>query len=237
MTWIVVIALAVATFAIAAFAFRIRKGLWTSLAAVLGFGLAGYALQASPDLPAVPRSAAADVGQQEFDIVDARREFVALGERSGSTMLVTSDAMARRGRFAEAAQMLAGVTREDPDDFEAWLAQAIALTEHADGNLSQASLYAFQRAAAANPENLAPGYFLGVGLVRQGRLMEARQVWQQTLDEAPNDAEGRAGLLDRLGRLDAILSAMQAQMEARQHTPQEALQQEQGDGSGDGTTE
>ncbi len=210
MTWIAVIGLAIVTFAIAAFGFRLAKGLWTSLAAALGFGLAGYALQASPELPSAPKAAVEAASEQEFDVVEARREFVSQGDRSASEMLVVSDAMARRGRYAEAAQMLEGVTRQDPQDFEAWLAQAIALTEHADGALSQASLYAFQRASAVKPDNLAPGYFLGVSLVRQGRLMEARQVWRETLEGAPEDAEGRAGMEDRLARLDAMLGAMQA---------------------------
>lgn len=210
MTWVAVIALAVIVFAIAAFGFRLSKGLWTSFAAALGFGLAGYALQASPDMPAAPKSAAVDADELEFDIVEARREFVAQRDRSGSEMLVVSDAMARRGRYEDAAQMLEGVTRENPQDFEAWLAQAIALAEHADGALTQASLYAFQQAANVKPGNLAPGYFLGVSLVRQGRLMEARQVWRETLESAPADAEGRAGMEDRLARLDAMLGAMQA---------------------------
>ncbi len=40
--------------------------------------------------------------------------------------------------------------------------------------------------------------------------MEARQVWSETLENAPADAEGRAGVADRLARLDAMLGAMQA---------------------------
>ena len=210
MTWAVVIALALIAFAIAVFGFGISRRLWTSLAAVLGFGLAGYALQASPELPSSPTSAADLAGGQAFDIVAARQEFVAQSDKSGSNMLITSDAWARRGRYAEAAQMLAGVTRENPQDFEAWLAQGIVLTEHAGGSLTQASLYAFQRASNLNPDHLAPGYFLGFSLVRQGRLMEARQVWSDALDNAPDDAEGRAGLENRLARLDGILAAMRA---------------------------
>lgn len=210
MTWIAVIGLAVLSFAGAALMFRLDKALWTSLSAALGFGLAGYALQASPDMPSAPKSAAVNMDELEFDVVSARREFVAQGDRSGSEMLVVSDAMARRGRYAEAAQMLAGVTRENPQDFEAWLAQAVALTEHADGALTQASLYSFQRASAVKPDHLAPGYFLGVSLLRQGRLMEARQVWRETLESAGENAEGRAGMEDRLARLDAMLGAMQS---------------------------
>ncbi len=210
MTWIAVIVLAVAAFAIAAFFFKLSRGLWTSLAAALGFGLAGYALQASPEMPASPTTSANLSGEQEFDIVEARQEFVGQADKSGSNVLITSDAWARRGRYAEAAQMLAGVTRANPRDFEAWLAQGIVLTEHADGALTQASLYAFQQAANLKPEHLAPGYFLGVSLVRQGRLMEARQIWRDTLESAPEDAEGRAGMEDRLARLDSMLGAIQA---------------------------
>ena len=65
MTWLAVIALAAVVFAIAAFGFGLFRGLWSSLAAALGFGLAGYAMQASPDLPAAPKSAIADSSVQE----------------------------------------------------------------------------------------------------------------------------------------------------------------------------
>ena len=51
-----------------------------------------------------------------------------------------------------------------------------------------------QFAANAKPDSLAPGYFLGVSLVRQGRLMEARQVWIDTLATGPEDAAGRAAM-------------------------------------------
>ena len=205
MTWVMVIILAVVAFAIAVYAFKLGKNLWTSLAAALGFGLAGYAIQASPDLPSAPKSAAESIGEQAFDVVQAREEFVAEADQSDDDFMRLSDAMARRGRYAEAAQMLSGITREHPRDFEAWLAQGIALTEHANGNLSQASLYAFQRAAVLRPDSLAPGYFLGVSLVRQGRMMEARQVWRETLQVGPADAAGREGLELRLMRLEGML--------------------------------
>lgn len=208
MTWIAVIVLALLAFAIAAFLFKLDKGLWTSLAAALGFGLAGYALQASPDMPAAPKSAQERFADLDYDVVEARREFVDSADWSQNRLLVTSDAMARLGRFEEAAQFLAGETDQDRRDFEVWLAQGIALVEHADGALTQASLYAFQQAANAKPDSLAPGYFLGVALIRQGRLMEARQIWRETLAAGPEDAAGREGLEERLVRLDGMLGAM-----------------------------
>ena len=102
------------------------------------------------------------------------------------------------------------VTETNPRDFEAWLAQAIALTEHADGALTAPALYAFRQAAALRPEHPGPGYFLGVALIRQGRLPEARAVWAEALATAPADAAGRDGLAARLEGLDAVLASLSA---------------------------
>ena len=210
MTWVLVIGLALGAFAIAAFVFKLDKGLWTSMGAALGFGLAGYALQANPEMPAAPKEAQTQSGLQDVDVVAARRVFVSQRDWSTSPMIVTSDAMARRGRFADAAQLLVGVTRANPNDFEAWLAQGIALAGHADGSLTQASLYAYQQAANARPDNLAPGYFLGAALIDQGRYMEARQVWQETLANGPADATGRAEFEEALARLESVLGQLTA---------------------------
>lgn len=205
MSWIAALLLALAAFALAAFGFRLARRLYTTLLAALSLGLAGYALQASPDVPAAPAQGEAGAGETDFAVVDARREMLAQSEWSTAAMLFPADAMARQGRFAEAAQFLNGATRANPRDFEAWLAQGNALVEHADGVLTPAALYAYRRAAALRPEHPAPGYFLGVSLIRQGQFMEARQVWAETLAAAPPDAAGRAPLADRLARLDELL--------------------------------
>jgi cytochrome c-type biogenesis protein CcmH len=205
MTWIIALALALAAFALAAFGFRLARGMYTTLLAALSLGLAGYALQASPNVPAAPARGAAKT-DANFQIVEARREMLGEGERSSAEMLVVADAMARQGQFAQAAQFLNGVTRASPRDFEAWLAQGNALVEHADGVLTPAALYAYRRASALNPSHPAPGYFLGVSLIRQGQFMEARQVWADTLAAAPADAAGRAPLAERLARLDELLN-------------------------------
>jgi len=205
MSWLIAVLLALAAFALAAFGFHLARGLYTTLLAALSIGLAGYALQASPDVPAAPAQGPAGAGETDFAIVDARREMLAPSEWSTAPMVITADAMARQGQFAESAQFLNGVTRADASDFDAWLAQGIALVEHADGVLTPAALYAYRRASALNPTHPAPGYFLGVSLIRQGQFMEARQVWAETLAAAPADAVGRAPLAERLARLDELL--------------------------------
>ncbi|AKQ42084.1 hypothetical protein CP97_08720 [Aurantiacibacter atlanticus] len=207
MTWLAAIVLAIIAFAIAAFAFRLPRALWTSLAAALLFGLAGYAFQASPQVPSAPKSASLARDRADFDIPSLRREFVAEHERSRSSLLFQADAMMRRGRFVEASQFLAGITHENPADFEAWLALGNALAEHADGALTEPALYAYRQAAMLSPGHPGPGYFIGVSYIRQGQYVRTRDIWAQTLEAAPLDTAGRGALAERLARLDAMLDA------------------------------
>jgi len=225
MTWLSVILLALAAFAIAVLIFRLERALWTSLAAALMFGLAGYAWQANPDLAAAPKSAETGDNQSEFDIVEQRQEFIGENERSRSNGLITADAMARRGRYIEASQFLSGVTNENPRDLEAWLALGNVLVEHADGALTAPALYAYRQAATLAPAHPGAGYFLGVSLIRQGRFMEARGIWAEALANAPEDAAGRPGLEERLSRLDGMLGAM-GEMQATQGPPAAAAPSE-----------
>ncbi len=213
MSWFLAAALALIGFAIAAFAFRLPRRLYTSLLAALALGLAGYGLQASPTIPAAPKSSTPQANAADFDLVEARREMLAPADYSGQDMLIVADAMTRQGQFADSAQFLAGLTRANPRDFEAWLAQGNALVEHAGGVLTPAAFYAYRRATALKPDHLAPGYFLGVSMIRQGRMMEAQQVWTETLSAAPTDAAGRAIMAERLARLDELLGMAAAAQE------------------------
>lgn len=210
MSWVLVLPLALAAFALAVWTFRLERALWTTLLAALAFGLAGYALQAHPDLTGAPRPAAAADRQSQWATVDARREMVGDRYRSGSNRLLIADALARRGQFANAAAMLRGAVAENPADTEAWLALGNALVEHAEGVLTPAAVHAYRRADETAPGTAAPGYFLGLALIREGRILDARQVWQATLDAAdpgstPDEAP-RALLAERLARLDTLLA-------------------------------
>ncbi len=199
------VVLALAAFAVAAFAFRLERRLWTALLAALVFGLAGYAMQASPQLAGAPRPAGDTGAQVQWGSVEARKEMLAPGEQSSSDRLLIGDALARRGQFGNAAIMLRGALERDPNDGEAWLALANVLVDHAEGTLTPAALYAFRRASESMPGSAAPGYFLGLALIRQGRIPEARQAWQTTLATAREGAP-RLLLAERAGRLDALLA-------------------------------
>lgn len=204
MSWVLAIALAVAAFAVAAFAFRVPRAGWTTIAAALALGLAGYAVQASPGLPGAP-TPAAERGDTTWALVDERKEMVGDDARSTNDKLIIADAYARRGQFTDAAGILRIAIADDPHDAEVWLALGNALVEHADGALTEPALFAYRRAAELDPKGVGPGYFLGLALIRQGRLADASGLWRETLESAAPDAMGRDLLALRLSRLDALL--------------------------------
>ena len=210
MSWLVAIGLAIAAFAVGAFAFGIARSSWATFAVALALGLAGYAFQASPGMPgASPEAIAGTGGVAGWSVVDDRKEMVDPGARSGSDKLIVADAFARRGRYVDAAAMLRGAVADNPRDAEAWLALGNALVEHADGSLTEPALLAYRRAAELDPAGAGPGYFLGFALIRQGRLLEGRSVWAATLDTAGQDSSGRAALELRLARLDELIEQVQ----------------------------
>ena len=54
MSWVAVILLALVAFAAAVLLFGMKRQGWSTLAAALALGLAGYALQASPGIGGAP---------------------------------------------------------------------------------------------------------------------------------------------------------------------------------------
>jgi cytochrome c-type biogenesis protein CcmH len=217
MTWAIAVLVALAAFAVAVVVFRLPRATWTSLAAALVFGLAGYTLQASPAIPGAPKDAVAETYTDEWEMIPSRQLLVTGSDKSSDPAMITADAFARQGQFEDASVFYRTIVTRSPRDFEAWLALGNALVEQADGQLTQASVYAYRQANLLRPESAAPGYFLGLSLVRQGRMMEARGVWRDALDsmaELPADdsasESARAFMADRVGRLDAMLQEMGA---------------------------
>lgn len=205
MSWLVAVALAAAMFSIAAVVFRVAPRVWSALAATLALGLAGYALQASPGLSGAPAASRDNRELPGEALKEARQVMIDSAERSRSARLLTADAFAARGRYAAAATLLRGAVAQDPRDGEAWLALANVLVEHAEGRVTEPALFAYRRAAGERPTAVGAGYFLGLGLLRQGSIIEGRNVWAQTLAQAPSDAVGRDVLEEQLNRLDVLL--------------------------------
>lgn len=203
--WLAVAALAVAAFAFAVLVLRLpREGL-TLFGAVLVFGLAGYAWQGSPGQPSAPRPPAALAGGQGEAMVEGR---AALFDRTTppADYLVTSDAFARRGQFADAAALLQRGLKDNPRDLEGWLALGLALVGHADGFVTPAAVQAFGRAKAVDSAHPGAEYFLGFAYLQSGEIVAARNVWAGLVERSPTDAPWREGLAAEVARLDDMIA-------------------------------
>lgn len=207
MSWALVIALAALSFAALAFLLKVPRGGWEAVGAALLLGLAGYALQGSPAQPGAPKAAAAQRKGNGDALVAARQQLRDSGAQGANNWLVIGDAMARNGQYADAAGVLLGAVEQNPKDTEGWLALGNALVGHSEGALTPAALYAYQRAATAQPAHPGPPFFLGLALAQSGRLNEARAMWAELLARSPKQAPWRADLAERLARLDAFIAA------------------------------
>ena len=213
MSWLAILALAVAGFAFAAFVLKLPRSSWTLFAAALLFGLAGYATQGAPDQPSAPKTAQAlDPGSGEA-MVEARKEFYDEGVLP-SRYVVTADGFARRGQYRDAIDFLRNAVAENPNDSQAWVAMANVLVEHANGTLSEAAEFAYARARATDPDNAAADYFQGIAMIRNSRFEEARELWAAALRAAPEDARYRADLAARLAALDLAIARIEQERRA-----------------------
>ena len=213
MSWLAILALAVAGFAFAAFVLKLPRSSWTLFAAALLFGLAGYATQGAPDQPSAPKTAQAlDPGSGEA-MVEARKEFYDEGVLP-SRYVVTADGFTRRGQYRDAIDFLRNAVAENPNDSQAWVAMANVLVEHANGTLSEAAEFAYARARATDPDNAAADYFQGIAMIRNSRFEEARELWAAALQAAPEDARYRADLAARLAALDLAIARIEQERRA-----------------------
>jgi len=205
MSFAIAILLAGLCFAAIAFVFNVPRKAWALVLTALVLGLAGYASQASPDLKGAPGKPPALQGEEGAAVVDMRKDLVGPNERSGNPLLVTADAYVRRGDYAVAGTLLRTIVHDNPNDSEAWLALGNALTFQADGMLTPASQLAYRRASQLAPDSPGTAFFVGWSLIRQGKLLEGRQLWAGKLEEMPPGAPGRDALAQRLANLDAAL--------------------------------
>ena len=203
--WIGVLVLAIAAFAIAAFVLRLPREGWAIFGAILLFGMAGYAWQGSPTQASSPKAKSLALPESGEEMVEARRAFFD-PVRPKPDYLMLSDGYARRGRFDEAAKVLRGGLNKNPQHLEGWLALAMALVGHSDGNVTPASNYAFTQARQLNATNPAADLFLGFSYAQSGQIRAARAVWGNLLERSPEDAPWREDLASRVERLDQMIA-------------------------------
>ena len=216
MIWALVIALAVVAFALMALVFRLPRAAWTTALAALALGLAGYAAQGSPSMAGAPKVAAPLVAGEGANLVDLRRAVLPDELRSHHNAIITADGLTRRDKYADAATFLLGAVRDDPRDGEAWLALGNNLVAQADGSLTPAAQLAYRRAEAAAPQSPGVPFFIGVYQLEAGNFLDARNLWADAAQRAPEGGEARATIESRIARLDAVMQQMLKAQKAEQ---------------------
>lgn len=209
MSWIVVISLALAAFLALAFVFKAPRQGWEAIGAALLLGIAGFAFQAHPGQPGSPKAPQESAAKGGETLIAARKALAGDSMADSNSWMVIGDALARNGQYGDAAGVLLGAIHKDPKNAEAWVALGNALIGHAEGTISPAALYAYQKGAEADPSHPGPRFFLGLALAQNGRLQDGRRLWAELLAQSPKDAPWRADLEARLARLDAFIAAQQ----------------------------
>jgi cytochrome c-type biogenesis protein CcmH len=165
----------------------LRGSYFTMAASALLVGAAGYAVQGRPGLEGSPRAGIAP--QSPVSLVEARTAFIGQFTPS-SHWLIIADSFSARGKTEEAVGLLRSATKAHPGDYTLWLGLGNALADHAH-MLTPAARLAFDRSAALAPTSAAPGYFLGLALLRSGDQEGALAEWQDVLAKAPPNASWR----------------------------------------------
>ncbi len=150
---------------------------WTVPAAVLCLVPIGYAVLH------LPRSNTAALAAPSFArgaaLVAARQSLVD-GPANLNRWIVIADAMARRGHFFDAAEVLLGAVESAPRDPQGWLALGDALYGHAGGQLTPAAALAYARADRAAAGGGAARSIAALAMARSGRAELAARWLEQT---------------------------------------------------------
>jgi cytochrome c-type biogenesis protein CcmH/NrfG len=201
MGWVIVVALA----AIAGGALwkwgRLPRSSFEPIAAALLLGLAGYALQGSPNLPDHPVKPPEDLSKAKEAEIEIRNQMGQQRFGTGPSWLMAADGAMRAGLPTAAVAYIKSGLKQNPRDPDLWVGLGNALVVHSGGMVSPAATYAFQKAAEIAPNHPGPPFFMGLALAQSGQFAQARAIWTELLARAPADAPWKADLEQRLAQL------------------------------------
>lgn len=175
------------------------------IAATIMFGISAWLVAGQPEVPGAPVAQPENEGFGDV-LRDPRQ---GMTERFGpaAQWLGLSDAMLRRGRTADAAEVLSQGLRRHPRSVDLWVGYGNALVAHANGIMTPAAAMAFDRAAAIDPRHPAPPFFAGLAMAQSGNADGARALWSDLLRRSSNDAPYRRDLEARLAQLPPPVDA------------------------------
>ena len=213
MGWIILFLLVLICLAALIWLGKLSRATYELTAAALLLGVAGYAWQGNPGMAGVSVVPKEEANSFDDDTIDARNE---MGERFGSAQewLIFSDSLNRSGKHGAAANYLRNGVKEHPDDPDLWVGLGNALVVHANGVITPAAQFAFQKAADLSPEHPGPPFFLGLAYAQSGKIDQARAIWTELLARSSADAPWRADLESRLAAMEQMQPSLPVVPEA-----------------------
>ncbi len=208
MGWAIAAIMGLAMFGVLVRLGKVPRSAFELTGAALLLGLAGYAWQGEPEMTGVSVEPQEKPNSFDEESITSRDE---MGNRFGSARewLVFSDALNRQGRHGAAANYLRNGVKEHPNDPDLWVGLGNALVVHADGVITPAAQFAFQRAANISPEHPGPPFFLGLAYAQSGNVDQARAIWSELLARSPEGAPWRADLESRLAAINRMQPPVQ----------------------------
>lgn len=177
---------------------RPDKAAWQLIGAALLVAAAGYAWQGHPALGGHPVSPEDKPPSPTVAVFAAERGQWMDAVGPDADVLTSADSWLARGQPDYAVAILKSYLVQRPRSTMLWLGLGNALVQYADGIVTPAARYAFDRAAALSPNSPAPAYFLGLDYALSGDFDTAAKLWQPILATAPTEAPWRMRLAARL---------------------------------------
>ncbi len=207
MGWLILLVMTIALFGALVFLGKLPRTAFELTGAALLLGVAGYAWQANPGMVGVSVEPTEKPNSFNEDSITSREE---MGQRFGTARewLVFSDALNRNGRHGAAANYLRNGVKEHPNDPDLWVGLGNAIVVHADGVITPAAQFAFQKAADISPEHPGPPFFLGMAYAQSGKIDQARAIWTELLERSAEDAPWRKDLESRLAAMEKMQPAL-----------------------------
>lgn len=182
---------------------------WAKAATVLSIPLLAigfYLAEGRPNLPGVPHAERLANAEKtgDFDALIAKVSAHLLknpGDLRGWEVMAKS--LSARGRYAEAAEALAGLLQNTAPDADLLAEYGEALVLANGGEMTEKAETAFAEALKRQPDHPKSTFFQGLALRQQGQTAQAVAVWQSLLDKSPADAPWRAAIATAIEQASA----------------------------------
>jgi cytochrome c-type biogenesis protein CcmH len=171
---------------------------------IVALGL--YLVLGSPDLSGAPLSSRLAAAPENQDIaLLVRRVESHLAEQpdDGRGWEILAPIYLRMGRVNEAVKARANVLRLLSSNAEREVALGEALVAEANGVVTAEARAAFERANALDARHPKARFFLGLAAEQDGRLKDAKTIWQGLVNDAPEGAPWLGVVRTALERLQA----------------------------------